>query len=472
MSSYPSAARRIAQALASVVPRHVYRGREFYRLSARLDASQYWTPEQMRQYQDARVAALVAHAHAHVPHYRRVFDERGLGPQDVTSVADLAKLPFVTKDQLRATPDAFRSNAVPDRDVVWKSTSGTTGRPLKVAVLKSLLPFDNDAYHWRQFRWGGCEYGDSRATLLASTLSNATTPTRRLFAYDPRRRSLALSTYDLHADTIGAMHEALRRHPPQFLMAFPSSAERFVVLSRQRGLQASPLKAVFLQSESVLPWQRQLIGDYFGCGVFDWYGTEERAVNACDCAEHDGLHIVSEFGVVEFEPTPTTAEDGAHELVVTPLHNLAMPLLRYRTGDMAEPLTEPCACGRTLPRMRIVGGRSRSYAVLADGRLVSITVVDIPKASAAVEQFQFVQDAPGVVTLKIVRNPGYSDADERAVLQNLREKFGDGLRAEIAYVDAIERTARGKRPLLVQHLDLSVYDDITAPATAPVADPA
>ena len=445
-----------------MVPRHVYRGREFYRLSSWLDESQYWTPEQMRQYQDARIAALVSHACAHVPHYSRVFVERGLQAHDVASVADLPKLPFVTKEELRARPEAFRSRAVPDGDVVWKSTSGTTGRPLKVAVLKSLLPFDNDAYHWRQFRWGGCDYDDSRVTLLASTLSDATTTRRRLFSYDPRRRTLSLSTYDLHADTIEAMHEAMRAHPPQFMMAFPSSAERFVVLSRQRGLPTPRLKAVFLQSESVLPWQRELIGSYFGCGVFDWYGTEERAINACDCAEHDGLHIVPEFGVVEFVPTPTTAEDGAHEVVATPLHNLAMPLLRYRTGDMAMPVTEPCRCGRTLPRMRIVGGRSRSYAVLADGRLVSITVVDIPKASAAVEQFQFVQTAPGVVTLKIVRNPGYSDADERAVLQNLREKFGDALRADIAYVEAIERTARGKRPLLVQHLDLSLYDDVSS----------
>jgi phenylacetate-CoA ligase len=447
-----------------VVPLHVYRGRDFYRLSGLLDQSQYWDAERMRQYQDTRVAALVAHAYAHVPYYRQIFDQRGLSPTDVTTVAHLARLPLVTKDDVRAHAEALRSRAVPDRDVVWKSTSGTTGRPVKVAVLKSLLPFDNDAYHWRQFRWGGCGFEDPRATLLASTLSNAASPTRRLSAYDPRRRTLTLSTYDLHADTIAAMHAALRKHPPRFLMAFPSSAERFVVLSRQQGLQPPPLQAVFLQSESVLPWQRTLIADYFGCEVFDWYATEERVINACDCPEHDGLHVVSEFGVVEFLPTASTPDDGAHEVVATPFHNLAMPLLRYRTGDMAVPIDDPCGCGRTLPRMRIVGGRSRSYAVLADGRMVSITVVDIPKASAAVEQFQFVQDEPGVVTLKIVRKPGYGDADERVVRDNLREKFGDALRADIVYVDAIERTARGKLPLLVQHLDLSRYDEVPDPS--------
>ena len=120
--------------------------------------------------------------------------------------------------------------------------------------------------------------------------------------------------------------------------------------------------------------------------------------------------------------------------------------------------------------MRIVGGRSRSYVVLADGRLVSITVVDIPRALASVEQFQFVQEVPGEVTLNIVRKPGYCESDERVVHENLREKFGDGLQARIVYVDEIRRTARGKRPLLVQRLDLSRYDGVSAPSAMTLED--
>lgn len=459
-----------ARWLASALPMRYYRGHDFYTTSALLDESQWWPAERMQRHQDDHVGRLVRHAVDTVPYYQRVFAERGLTAADVTSVADLQKLPFLDKEVIRTTGSDLRSDAVPDRDIVWKSTSGTTGRPLKVAVLKKLLPFDNDAYHWRQFRWGGCALEDRRATLLAVTLSSSADSRRRLFAYDPRRRTLSLSTYDLHPSNVGPMAGALRRYRPRFLMAFPSSAEQLVRLFRQQGVPPVPLQAVFLQSESVLPWQRELIGEYFGCQVFDWYATEERVINACDCPEHDGLHIVSEFGAVEFLPTATSAADGAYEVVATPFHNLAMPMLRYRTGDMAEPIAEACRCGRTLPRMRLVGGRSRSYVVLEDGRLVSITVVDIPKASDAVEQFQFVQDTPGEVTLTIVRKPSYSEADERVVRANLREKFGDGLKAHVVYAEAIERTARGKRPLLVQRLDLSLYDGNGMGGPAPRAD--
>ncbi len=459
MPSVAGVTRSIARRVASVVPPAVYRGRDFYRRAAWLDQSQWWPAERLRAYQDERLAALIRHAVATVPYYRDTFARLGLRPEDVTSVDDLPRLPTLTKDDVRGLREQLRSSAIPESQVTWKSTSGTTGRPLHVAILNSLLPFDNDAYHWRQFRWGGCSYSDRRVTLLASTLSGAAeTHRRRLYSYDPRRRTLTLSSYDLHASTIGEIARAIQRYRPAFLMAFPSAAERLVVLLERARLTLPPLRAVFLQSESVLPFQRDLLSRYFGCQVFDWYATEERVINACDCPEHDGLHIVAEFGIVEFLPTSSTEDDGAYEIVATPLHNLAMPLIRYRTGDMAVPIAEPCPCGRGLPRMRLVGGRSRSYVVLKDGRLVSITVVDIPKAAATVEQFQFVQERPGEVTLYIVRGPGYSDADEATVRRNLLEKFGDALTAHIVYTDAIERTARGKRPLLVQRLDLSQYE--------------
>lgn len=468
MSPYPTTLRRTAQWVASAVPTRLYRGRAFYRRLKWLEASQWWAPQDLRRYQDQQIRGLVAHAYAHVPYYRATFDARGLRPEDVTSVADLHKLPFIDKDTVRTAREDLRSRAVPDRDVVWKSTSGTTGQPLQVAVLKSLLPFDNDAYHWRQFRWGGCTFGDRRATLLAATLSGDGSDRRRLHAYDPRRKTLALSTYDLKPSTAVGYAEAIERYRPAYLMAFPSSAERLAILLRDAGLPCPVrFKAVFLQSESVLPWQRRLIGEYFGCAVYDWYATEERVVNACDCEQHDGLHVLSEFGVVELVKTVESAADNAFEVVATPLHNPAMPLIRYRTGDMAQPVEEPCPCGRGLPRIRLVGGRSRSYAVLATGHLVPVTLVDIPKAFGAVEQFQFVQDQPGAIALHIVRKPGYSDADTAIVHANLREKFGDALKVDVVFVDEIRPTARGKVPLLVQRLDLSAYEAAPARHVAP-----
>jgi phenylacetate-CoA ligase len=327
-----------------------------------------------------------------------------------------------------------------------------------VAVSRRLIYHDNDPYHWRHFSWGGQTREDCRALLLASVLPPTLRGERRLHAYNPLRRTLTLSAYDLKPDNARQYAEALARWRPAVLHAFPSAAERLVALLEGAGIRCPvPLKAVFMQSETVYPWQRDAVSRYFGCPVFDWYAMEERVVCACDCEVHDGHHVVAEYGVVEFLRPPGAPEGSVAEVVVTPLHNYAMPLIRYRTGDMAIPIDDPCACGRGLPRMRLVGGRSRNFAVLGDGHLVSVTIVDIPKASSRVEQFQFVQDRPGVMRLNVVPKEGFGPDDVEAIRRNLDEKFGRDLSVEVSVVTSLPRTARGKLPLLDQRLDLSRY---------------
>jgi len=195
-----------------------------------------------------------------------------------------------------------------------------------------------------------------------------------------------------------------------------------------------------------------LIENYFGCEIFDWYGMEERVVCAAECGQHLGYHIFSEFSIVEFlkNEEPVVGQDG--EIICTRLDNYAMPLIRYQTGDIGRKLRETCSCGRGLPLMRLIGGRKRNFAVTKEGGLIPVTIVDIPKATGHVEQFQFVQREKGVLLLRVVKGRGFSKEDSRLIHENLRDKFGDLLRTEIEYVENIPRSARGKVPLLIQHL--------------------
>lgn len=430
----------------------------FEALAQALDKSQWWTAKQLSDYQDERLRALLRHAYDNVPHYRRSLDESGVRPADVRSVADLGLLPTLTKEQVRCAVADLRARNIPDSAITWKSTSGTTGQPLRVAIPKSLLYLDNDPYHWRHFEWGGQRRGDRRAVLLATVLPPTVSGRRRLFAYNHLTHKLTLSSYDLKPETIREYAAALQRYRPMVLCAFPSTAERLVTLLRRAGIpRPATLKAVFMQSETFYPWQRAAVEDYFGCPAFDWYAMEERAVCACDCEVHDGHHVVSEFGIVELLPLPGQADGAPAEIVATPLHNYAMPLIRYRTGDLAQPIDEPCKCGRGLPRIRLIGGRSRNFAVLGDGHLVSLPVVDIPKASSRVEQFQFLQERPGALVLNVVPREGFGPGDVEAIRANVAEKFGAGLDLEVRVVEEIARSGRNKTPLLVQRLDLSKY---------------
>ncbi|NLP11740.1 phenylacetate--CoA ligase family protein, partial [bacterium] len=300
-----------------------------------------------------------------------------------------------------------------------------------------------------------CTPYDLRATLSACRLPPKRNGERRLTAYDPVKRLLILSAYDLSRTAIRPYARALQKHRPLFLHGYPSSLEALARFLQAEGIPAPPsIRALFTQSEVLYPWQRALIENYFGCKIYDWYGMEERVLAAAECEQHSGLHVFSDYCIVETlkGDRPVTGVEG--EIVSTRLDNYAMPLIRYRTGDIGALATAPCACGRNLPLLHLTGGRDRNFLVGRNGELISITVVDIPHATEHVEQFQFMQQTRGKALLRIVRRSGFSDHDIEQIHQELREKFGGLVDVIVEYAETIERTGRGKLPLLIQRLHL------------------
>jgi phenylacetate-CoA ligase len=449
----PYQLKQMAKWACATVPAHVRLGREFFRLSAWLDETQWWSTEKLEEYQSERLRLLIRHVYKNVPYYTRLFQEHGISPSDINTIYDLPKIPILTKEVLRNKLRDLISTNFDEKDLVYLSTSGTTGQPVGFYSEKKLEYADGDPFWWRRLRWGGCNPKNRRAALTAWTIQPKPNGMRRIFSYNPVRRLLILSTYDLSRENFGQYAFALRKYQPEFILCFPSALEIMVKYFTDAGI-ARPVspRAIFTQSEVIYPWQKELIENYFGCLIYDWYGMEERVVCASQCGSHSGYHIFSEFSIVEFvkKQKQVVGKDG--EIIATRLDNYAMPLIRYQTGDIGRKLEEKCACGRGLPLMRLIGGRDRSFAVTAEGGLISVTIVDIPKATKNIEQFQFVQKQKGELTLRIVKKPNFSNNDIKLIYENLQSKFGDMFKIDIEFVMNIPRTARGKFPLLMQHL--------------------
>ncbi len=163
------------------------------------------------------------------------------------------------------------------------------------------------------------------------------------------------------------------------------------------------------------PSARTLIEEVFGCRVFNRYGCREVSVIASECAEHAGMHVMAEGLYVEVVRGDRPAQPGElGAVLVTDLLNLAMPLVRYRIGDMAAVEDGGCACGRGLPRLRTVEGRVTDFLVGTDGRLVSgaaLTVCVVAKRPT-LGQVQLWQDRPGRVLYKIRGNDGRPAAQD------------------------------------------------------------
>jgi phenylacetate-CoA ligase len=430
-------------------------GRIFYAHYKSAQERERWSAERLTEWQNKHLQALISHAYRNVPYYHRLFQFAGLVPEDIRGVQDLHKIPTLSKDVVRDNfQDLAAANFTADA-VVTISTSGTSGRPVRILSEKRHEQYlDGDAYRWRHFGWGGCTPESRRAALTAYKIPSKRSGHRRLFSYDPVKRLLILSSYDLNRDNAPEYARILSEYKPEFIHGFPTALEVLTKFLADRDI-AAPIqpRAIFAQSEAVYPWQRKYIEEFWHSRIFDWYGMEERSIAAAECEIHSGLHVFSDYCMVEVLKNGQSVIGEEGEIVSTRLDNLAMPLIRYKTGDIGQLLKEACACGRHFPLMRVTGGRDRNFLVTKNGGLISITIVDIPNATEHIEQFQFVQEQPGAVTLRLLRKKSFTDHDLHLVHRDLQQKFGDMVDVTIEYVDSLERTARGKFSLLVQKLD-------------------
>jgi phenylacetate-CoA ligase len=253
------------------------------------------------------------------------------------------------------------------------------------------------------------------------------------------------SSYHLSAATAPAYYEKIKALQPALIDSYPSSIHVLVRFMRSQGLSGIQPKAIITSSETLLAHQRQTIEETFGCRVFDQYGGAEQVAFVCQC-EQGSYHVNPEYGVVELldekgEPVPP-GEPG--ELVATGFSNEAMPLIRYRTGDIAIWAEESCGCGRRFPTLRQIEGRRDDLLVTRDGRYIGRLDPIFKGLGHTIGAAQIIQTAYGQVTLCIERDAGYQERDGLRVAEELRKRLGPETQVTIEYPERIERTSGGK----------------------------
>ncbi len=414
-----------------------------------------WSPAERRAYADEQVRRVVRRAYEHVPHYRQIMDERRLGPGDVRGLADLPRLPLLEKDDIRRHGEALVADDVRRRDLVLGHTSGTTGSPLEFWWDREVEVATN-AMIWRHRGFAGFTFGEPYATLLGRMvvpLSQRRPPFWRL---NRPWNQLFLSSFHLHERNLDGYLEAMERHGARALEAYPSNAYVLARHLQARG-RTLPLAAVFTSSETLLDVQRELLEERFQCRVFDYYGQAERVMYSGECAAHAGHHHFPEYGAMEVvddegHPVP---EGGTGRLVLTGFANDAMPLIRYAIGDVAGFADGSCPCGRTLPLISRIATKAEDIVVTPDGRFLSPSVLTHPfKPMNNIEASQIVQERIDALRIRVVRRPGYSDADTRLLLDAFKERVGEEMEIQVEFVDAIPLGPRGKFRWVVSRVPL------------------
>jgi phenylacetate-CoA ligase len=434
--------------------------RTYYR---ELKRSQWLSPDEVRELQLTKLKRLVAHAWNHVGYYRERMQAAGLRPEDVQSLEDLRRLPFLTKADVREhLPVDLLSDNHDPRRVQRITTSGSTGEPFVCFVDKHQLE-QRWAATLRSTEWTGYRFGDRCARLWHQTLgmSKSQVVRERLDALLSRRTFIP--AFEMTDERIEALVQQLEREQPVLIDGYAESLNYLAHALKQRAMRGVTPLGVISSAQTLPAQSREIIERSFGSHVFDKYGSREFSGIAWECDAHDGHHVVAESYLVEILRNGRPAAAGEWgEVVITDLENRCMPFIRYRIGDLAVAMddSKPCACGRGLPRIGRIEGRVQSVIVGTNGvHLPGTFFAHLFKDhDQVVRQYQVIQERLGTIRLRVIRAKTFTTTGFEVILEQLRRRLGNDLRIDVEFVERIEMVRTGKHQGAISTLPIDFQD--------------
>jgi phenylacetate-CoA ligase len=433
------------------------RGRPTVPLLRYLEGTETWSLDRLRELQLGLLRRLLRHAYRHTAHYRGVLDELGMQPEDFNSLDDLRKLPLLDRPTVIATIDT-RTTTVPPLPIITKSTSGTTGQPVVVKYNAESRHW-RDATRWRGYGWAGYRIGMRAMHYWGFGPAKNSLVARSKVALDRfLKRDNYVDCTPRGNESLEAAIQEIESFEPNVMVAYSSGAAALARYALERGNKTWKPFPVIVGAERLWPADREAIEAAFG-PAFESYGCREVMLIGHECEAHDGMHQSMETMIVE---VLVTEPDGSRrparpgetgEIAITDLHNLACPMIRYVTGDLAVAAPESrCACGRGLARLGAIEGRVAETMRDGRGNAVGGLVFNIlfGVLEHVAEKFQVVQRLDGSVVMKVVAVGGGQLPEPAArSLHDFAAKYLPGAPFAIEYVADIPLTSAGKRKVVV-----------------------
>ncbi len=424
-----------------------------------LKRSQWLSPQEINKLQFLKLKKLLHHAYHHVDFYRERFDRLKLKPDDIQSFANFRKIPFLTKQEVRAHLlfDLFSDNHN-KKEILKVVTSGSTGEPLVLYADKHQLNI-RWAATLRGMEWAGYRFGDRQVRLWHQTLGMSASQIFREKLDALLSRRLFVPAYEMCEDNLTPTLQKIKKYRPRLIDGY---AESFNLLAHY--LKAHPIpgispRGIISSAQTLPPQSRAAIEQNFHCRVFDKYGSREFSGIAYECAAHQGHHISAESYYVEIIKDNRPARPGEMgEVVITDLNNFCVPLIRYRIGDLATAVdnTRSCPCGRGLPRLGELQGRIQAIIVGPQYQYVPGTFFAhlFKEYWYAIRQFQIVQNKIGEIDLNIVKGRRFQEKALQKILAGIKQFLGQDLKIKVHYLAAIPLGRTGKHQHSISYLDL------------------
>ena len=411
-------------------------------LAWQLGESQWWEAGEIERHQMRQLEQVAFHAVTTVPFYKdRLNCLSGIKPGELT-FDRWREIPILRRAELQQAGAELYSSALPKSHtpIIDATSSGSTGRPATVKITMVTRIF-SDALTLRYHDWAGRDFSGKTCAIEIIQRGKSAEPTGWAPGY------VSGPMMFLPIDTpIDRQFDWLLENAPDYLLTYPTNLAALVRHSLDRGERIASLRQVATMSEVLDPETRDDCQEHWGVPVIESYSAKEAGTIALQCPEHGRLHLQSEALLVEIldESGRPCGPGEIGRVVVSDLHNLAMPLIRYEIGDYAE-VGEPCPCGRGLPTLRRVLGRTRNRVRLPSGEYIWPRFgANRVSRMAPVLQSQLVQVSESEILVNLVVERPLTEDQEAALTGLYQKSLGHPFDLRFVYLDEIPRSASGK----------------------------
>ncbi|MDH3690107.1 MAG: hypothetical protein OEU36_11585 [Gammaproteobacteria bacterium] len=411
----------------------------------------YWPLERLRELQSRRVKEMVAFAYEHVPHYREAIDSLGLTPADVRTAEDLAKLPIVEKNDLLLSPECFMSRGSRTGNALRVESSGTSGSAKSIYQDRRAL-FVALAHGQRQRQVLGQFVGRNLAyrEMTGARPNSVHEQIRKYYemhSWTPKRIDLNRQILPMIGVSMEEQVTRINRFRPAVIRGYGSYLGALFRHVSERGITIEKPKTIVYGADVMPEVDKELIESEFGIPVLSTYQAVEALRIGFQCEHRRGFHLsIDDVAIrVVDDNEEDVAPGGRGHLLISNLTNRATVLLNYRLGDIVTLGESPCPCGRTLPTIDRIEGRSDDLITLPSGDpMHACVVLQRLQSASGVVQVQLVQET---MQRFVIRAVGKTAADrkraEEELVANLKSTVGR-VAVSVAWMDDIPRTAGGK----------------------------
>jgi phenylacetate-CoA ligase len=427
-------------------------GRRSFAILKQLNLSQFWSREQLAELRLERLKNTIKAAYEHTPYWRGVMDEHGITPDSIKTLDDLRRFPLLVKETLRKCRE----------EMVWREegprlqlirTSGSTNEALQFYT-NSNREAQINAARMRGHEWIGVHRGEKELYYWGSPVE-LSKQDRLKHLRDWFINDGLSNGFEVTPERVAGYVAYWKRWRPKCIFGYPSTFVLTANMARQLNINLEELKNYGLKvisttSEMLTDVDREIITHAFGVPVYDSYGLREAGLVGHEC-ERFTMHTMDEQIILEtIDPETLEPVDGEGELVVTNIVGAAMPIIRYRTGDIVTLSDAPCPCGLNLSHIKISGGRVADFVLTDQGKwVVGYSFIYICRSVKGIVKFQVRQEKMGEIRILLVTDENFPPDGTAQVEKAARARLDSTDKIIVELVDDIPPAPSGKyRPVI------------------------